>query len=112
MNLKHLTPPTSPIVIVAGALAIFAAGLGGAMPVHAKALEQRSERVSYADLNLSTKAGQETFVGRLRRAVRRVCAYESFSGIEGRQQEVSCRAATMRTARTKMVKAIRLAQAG
>lgn len=51
----------------------------------------RSVAVSYADLDLGSEAGRETFDSRLRQAVRDVCGAASSADLRGQNRVDSCR---------------------
>lgn len=101
----------SSVLVVGGSIMILAAGLGGLAPAQAGEPEPRSERVSYADLDLRTSAGRTTLESRVGRAARRVCRVESSVVMLARQAERRCEAATLEDAHTQMRRAVQYALA-
>ena len=71
------------------------------------------ERVSYRDLNLATRRGQESLLRRVSRGVERVCLYDPNRG-SGRvldvQEYVDCAQGSWNRARPQMIGAIERAQ--
>ncbi len=58
------------------ALAAFAVAAALVVPTVTQAAEPNSVRVSYADLNLASRAGQQVLQGRIVWAARTVCQFE------------------------------------
>ena len=76
------------ITILAAALA---ASFTAAPAIAQNAPNVRSIAVSYADLDLGSEAGRETFDNRLRQAVRELCGHASSSDLRGQNRIDTCR---------------------
>jgi UrcA family protein len=72
-------------------------------PAHAG---ERSQKVAYSDLDLSTAKGQAKFKARVARAVHSVCAFPSAKTMQERLDRDRCEARAKTTAMRKVAQTI------
>lgn len=78
-----------------------------AAPVMAQPSADAARTVSYADLNLATQAGMDTFNQRVQQAARRICATDpAFPSTTMRDARAQCEASVVADARADMDAAI------
>ena len=90
-------------VVVAGAFVV---------PTVSQAAESNSVRVSYADLNLASGAGQSKLRGRIYEAARAVCEYEDSQLLEVSVPTTSCRIDAVERAQPAFQAAVAAARHG
>lgn len=93
--------------LMVAAVALVPASLA-AQPVDG--LGQPTARVSFADLNLSTRAGQASLDRRIERAIESMCGQEPSANLELAAPVWKCRAAAQASARRQRELAVASAQ--
>ncbi|MFZ5720710.1 MAG: UrcA family protein [Pseudomonadota bacterium] len=109
--LRHFLATRASVFFIGGVLTALAGGLAVSAPAHAAEPRPRTERVSYADLDLRTSAGRDALESRIGRATRRVCRIDSSVVPLARQRERRCEAASLEDALRQMRRAVQYALA-
>lgn len=92
--------------IVAAAALGFIASAAGAETVVVSVTPLPTERVSFADLNLASSAGQNTLKGRIKVAAKRVCIIDGDRSMENNAEGKYCYRAAYRDGLQQMSQAI------
>jgi UrcA family protein len=106
---KDLKMSTRSLIALSALAFSFAVSGNAAM---ANSVETVSKAVSYADLNLSTEAGQERLEMRMKSAVNEVCGTPNSRSLEEKIQINKCRQTAMKSAARNMDIAIAKNQNG
>jgi UrcA family protein len=106
---KDLKMSTRSLIALSALAFSFAVSGNTAM---ANTAETTSKSVSFADLNLSTEAGQDRLESRVKSAVKEVCGAANSRGLQEQIQINKCRQTAMKSATRQMDIAIAKNQNG